>query len=72
MSRMAPLLAPRIPVLVVIGNEDPLFPAVRGYLFDKLPAQPNSRLLEVRANHVKTPAVAADAIAGWIAALPAE
>jgi pimeloyl-ACP methyl ester carboxylesterase len=66
MSRMAPLLSPRIPVLVVVGNEDPIFSHIRPYLYDRLPAQPQNRLLQIEASHVRTPAVAAGAVADWI------
>lgn len=66
MSRMAPRLPAKIPALWVIGNEDPLIRAGRGYVFDKLPANPKSRYLEVQANHLTTPQVAAAEVADWI------
>jgi hypothetical protein len=69
MSRMAPLLPARIAVLVVEGNADPMAGRIRSYLFDRLPAQPKTRLLEVTADHVGTPAVAATEITVWIEAL---
>lgn len=72
MSRMAPLLPARIPVLVVIGSEDPMAGRIRPYLFDRLPAQPKTRLLEVTASHVRTPAVAATAVTEWIRTFAAE
>lgn len=72
MSRTAPLLPARIPVLVVIGNEDPMAGRIRPYLFDRLPAQPKSRLLEIAASHVRTPAVAAGEATAWIQALAIE
>ncbi|WP_290810079.1 alpha/beta hydrolase [Ferrovibrio sp.] len=62
--------APRIPaqtaVIWVIGNEDPLLRAGRGYVFDKLPSNPKSQYLQVTANHLTTPVVARDAVAAWI------
>lgn len=66
MSRTAPRVPARIPVLWVIGNDDGLIRAGRGYVFDKLPANPKSRYLEVQANHLTTPQVAAQDVVGWI------
>lgn len=66
MSRMAPRLPAKIPALWVIGSEDPLIRAGRGYVFDKLPANPKSRYLEVKANHLTTPQVAAAEVTDWI------
>jgi len=62
--------APRIPeqtaVLWVIGNDDPLLRAGRGYVFEKLPASPKNEYLQVTANHLTTPVVARDVVASWI------
>lgn len=66
MSRMAPRLPAKIPALWVIGNEDPLIRAGRGYVFDKLPANPKNRYLEVQANHLTTPQVAGHEVVAWI------
>lgn len=65
--------APRIPantaVLWVIGKADPLFNAGRAYVFDKLPSHARHQYLEVDANHLTTPAVAADAAVQWLGSL---
>lgn len=59
-------------VLWVIGDADPLFGRGRGYVFDKLPANPKNKYLEVSANHLTTPVVARDAVADWIKAAVAQ
>jgi len=65
--------APRIPVgtpvLTVVGDEDYMFTRARAYFADKLPANPKSQYLEVKANHLSTPAVASDAVLAWIKAV---
>lgn len=66
MSRTASRLPAKIPALWVIGSDDPLIRAGRGYVFDKLPANPKSQYLEVQANHLTTPAVSRDAVTAWI------
>lgn len=68
MARTAPRLPANIPALWVIGKDDPLIRAGRGYVFDKLPANPKSRYLEVQANHLTTPQVSGQEVADWIRA----
>lgn len=68
MSRMAPRLPANIPALWVIGKDDPLIRAGRGYVFDKLPANPKSRYLEIQANHLTTPQIAGQDVSDWIRA----
>jgi len=55
-----------IPVLWVIGDRDYLIREGRQYVFDKLPKNPKSQYLEVSANHMTTPSVAADQVVNWI------
>jgi pimeloyl-ACP methyl ester carboxylesterase len=66
MSVTAPKIPSSTATLVVIGDRDPLIKSARAYLVDKLPANPKSSYLEVSANHLSTPAVAADAVVEWI------
>lgn len=65
-----PLTASKIPAplpaLYVVGDKDPLSSQGRTYIFDKLPAHPASRYLEVEADHVSTPDKAADAVIDWL------
>lgn len=65
MAVTAPRIPPRVAVLWVIGDKDYLIREGRAYVFDKLPANPRNRYLEVSANHLTTPAVAADAVVEW-------
>lgn len=67
MSITAPRIGVGVPVLWVIGRSDPLFAAGRAYVFDKLPANPRSRHLEIDANHLTTPALASDQVVAWLA-----
>jgi pimeloyl-ACP methyl ester carboxylesterase len=66
MSVAAPKVPASVPVLWVIGKSDPLIAAGRGYVFDKLAANPRHRYLEIQADHLSTPGVAADDVVKWI------
>lgn len=72
MSLTAPRVPPQTPSLVVIGDQDPLFASARAYFVDKLPANPKSVYLEVKATHLSTPGVASDAVVDWIRKAVAE
>ena len=67
------ITAPRIPagtpVLTVVGDHDIMFNRAKAYFADKLPANPKSQYLEVKANHLSTPAVASAAVMAWIKAV---
>jgi hypothetical protein len=66
MSVAAPKIPQSTAVLWVIGDADPLFKQGRAYVFDKLPANPKHRYLEISASHLTTPAVSADEVVRWI------
>ncbi len=66
MGVTAPKLPSTLPVLTAIGEEDPLFPNVRSYFVDKLPANPKTRFLAVKGGHLDTPRNASDALIAWI------
>ena len=66
MAVTAPKIPAGIPVLWVIGDKDYLIREGRKYVFDQLPKNPKSQYLEVSANHMTTPAVAADQIVNWL------
>lgn len=53
-------------MLSVVGDQDRLFTYARKYFADKLPANPKSQYLEVKADHLRTPAVAAEAVVQWV------
>ena len=66
MAITAPKISATIPVMWVIGDGDYLIREGRKYVFDKLPVNNKSQYLEVSANHLTTPAVAADQIVNWL------
>lgn len=66
MAVVAPKVPANVPVLWVIGDRDYLIREGRSYVFDKLPANNKSQYLEVSANHMSTPAVAADQVVNWL------
>lgn len=55
-----------IPLLWVIGTQDPLYRLGPAYVFDQVPARPENKYLVVDANHATTPEVASDAIRDWV------
>lgn len=59
-----------VPVLWVVGTGDSMHARGTAYVFDHLQPHPASRYLEVPADHSSTPDVAAEAVRGWLAALP--
>lgn len=68
MGVTAPRIPPTTPVLTVLGDEDFMFTRAKDYFAGKLPTNPKSQYLEVKANHVTTPRVANEAVARWIKA----
>lgn len=66
MSVTAPRVPPEVPVLWVIGDGDSLIKLGRDYVFNKLPPNPHSKYLEISANHLSTPAKAADQVIEWL------
>jgi pimeloyl-ACP methyl ester carboxylesterase len=66
MSVTAPRIPSSIPVLSVVGDTDPLFAFIREYYVDKLPANPQSRLQEVKGTHLSTPEVAYPEVMTWM------
>lgn len=66
MSVTAPRIPQNLPVLWVVGDGDSLIKLGRDYVFNKLPDNPQSKYLEISANHLSTPARAADQVVEWI------
>ncbi len=58
-----------VPVLWVIGTQDPLYPAGEAFAYAKLPAHTKSRYLVVEAGHGNTPEVAAGEVLAWLKSL---
>ena len=59
-----------VPVLMVLGNGDPLAPHARALLYDRLPPHPASQYLEVQAGHGDTPDAAVAQTIEWLRRLP--
>jgi len=68
MGVTAPRIPAGTPVLTVVGDEDGISKYARPYFADKLPANPKSQYLEIKANHLSTPVVASEAVVQWIKA----
>jgi pimeloyl-ACP methyl ester carboxylesterase len=66
MGVSAPRIPAGTPVLTVVGDDDGISKYARAYFVDKLPANPKSQYLEVKANHLSTPMVASEAVVQWI------
>lgn len=68
MSVTATKIPAKTAALWVVGDADAISNRGRGYVFDKLAANPKHQYLQVSANHLTTPVVARDTIAAWIKA----
>ena len=55
-------------VLTVVGDADNISTYARAYFVDKLPPNPKSQYLEIKATHLTTPVVASEAVVQWIKA----
>lgn len=66
MGVTAPRVPAAVPSLVVLGDKDPLYSGARNYFFDKLPAHPATRYLQIQADHLSTPRESQDATVAWI------
>ncbi len=66
MGVTAPRVPATTPALVVLGDKDPLQAMARAYFFDRLPAHPDTRFLQIRADHLSTPREARDVTVEWI------
>lgn len=58
-----------VPVLWVIGTQDPLYPAGEAFAYAKLPPHGKSRYLVVEAGHGNTPEVATAGVIEWLKGL---
>lgn len=66
MGVTAPRIPADVPVFTAMGESDPLFANIRGYLLDRLPANPKTQYLPVPGGHLDTPRNAADAVLAWL------
>ncbi|MDO9083414.1 MAG: hypothetical protein Q7U56_09035, partial [Humidesulfovibrio sp.] len=69
MPRSAAAINPPLPLLWVVGSNDPLSRLGRSYVYAKAPAHPESRYEEVRADHLGVPAEAARLVVDWLKGL---
>jgi pimeloyl-ACP methyl ester carboxylesterase len=72
MPNSAASLKPNMPLMLIIGQEDPVFSYGRGeqdYIFDKAPAHPKSVYKVVPGGHKATPRVGTDEIIAWLKSL---
>lgn len=70
MSASAARFKKAVPVLMVVGNGDPIAPHARSLLYDRLPPHAASQYLEVQAGHGDTPDVAIAQTIEWLRRLP--
>jgi len=66
MSRTVQTISPPVPLLWVVGTNDPLSRLGRSYVFAKAPDHPQSRYEEVLADHEGVPVNAARQVAVWL------
>jgi dienelactone hydrolase len=69
MPRSAAQINPPLPILWVLGLNDPLTRLGRYYAFEKAPRHPKSQYEEISADHITVPAAAAPLVAEWLRAL---
>lgn len=55
-----------IPVLYVIGRQDPLYAQGRGFVIDRLPLNPSHGYIEIDAGHLDTPDKAVNEVVKWL------
>jgi pimeloyl-ACP methyl ester carboxylesterase len=61
----------KVPLLWVKGTKDPTQVNEPGYAYDKVPANPLNRFVEVTASHTETPDAGTDAVLDWLKAVAA-
>jgi alpha-beta hydrolase superfamily lysophospholipase len=66
MPRTVQAINPPVPLLWVVGTNDPLSRLGRSYVFTKAPEHPRSRYEEILADHEGVPAHAARLVAVWL------
>jgi pimeloyl-ACP methyl ester carboxylesterase len=69
-GRNAARLSPDIPVLCLLGSNDPLSPRAREHVLARLPFNPLSRVLTITGEHMEVPGAAQGEILAWLKTLP--
>jgi dienelactone hydrolase len=70
-ASMARIVKP-VPLLWLIGSEDPLFPQGEDFAYRKAPPHPLSRYVVVAADHLNTPAAGREQIIDWLKSVAAQ
>ena len=60
---------PNTPILWIIGKGDPLFASGKAEIYDKAPAHPNNRYVEVDGGHMDTPSNSVAIVLDWLKAI---
>lgn len=66
MPNNAAALKGGVPLLVIVGEDDPMSKRGEGYLFDKAPANPKSRYVLIDGGHMPTPKKGKKDILDWL------
>jgi pimeloyl-ACP methyl ester carboxylesterase len=69
MPRTVEAINPPVPLLWVVGTNDPLARLGRGYVYSKCPSHPKSRYEEILADHAGVPVHSAHMVAEWLKGL---
>lgn len=59
-------LSPTIPLFYAVGNQDLMFARGKGHIFDRAPANPQSRYVVVNAGHQDTPIATLPELIAWL------
>ncbi|MBL8471143.1 MAG: alpha/beta hydrolase [Rhodocyclaceae bacterium] len=70
MQLTAPRIMKPVPILWVVGDQDPLSRLGPQYAFQRAPHHPASKYVSVNADHANTPDAAVAEVLAWIQALP--
>lgn len=71
MTAQAPLLPASIPLLLVIGKQDPAFGMAEGSIYKPAAKNPYSKYIVVDAGHRDTDFAASAQVVSWVRGLPA-
>ncbi len=69
MTRSVAAIRKPVPLLLVIGTRDSMYPYAENYLYRKMPPHPASRYLVVSSDHAGTPDAATAEVVQWILSL---
>ena len=69
MSRSAKSIKKSVPILMVVGTKDPLFPNAEQNIYMMAPKNPYSKYMVVEADHGSTPNLSINQVNDWIGAL---